>query len=1052
MVNSQTATNECPKLLGLDDPRVWDTELAFEHLQALGEADSKRTAERRLHSLGMLPQEQTSDKLLDESEHSPNRRVLDWAIEQARKRRDRVMFVQLQPLPGGQPCLHANDARGARFWIPMARLDGDAVRQAIEDLQHHIGKPIAVFPHGRLVGYMRSMPGTADIHLCPQAYRPVLPSGLTLSGNNRRGQSLSLHLKRLEEQSIHLIREAVAEAHKPVMMYSIGKDSSVMLHLARKAFYPAPPPFPLLHIDTRWNFQEMVLFRDFMARESGMDLLVHTNPEAIEKNINPFDHGAALHNDIAKTEALKQALDHYQFDVVFGGTRSDEEKSRASEGLFSFLNATQACNTEDQRAELSNLYNTRQRPGARRRVLPLSDWTELDIWHYICQENIPVVPLYFAKPRAVVVRPGMTMMVDDERCRLLPGEEVKIKKVRFRSLGCYPLTGAVESEAETREDILQEIINARQGRKPAHKDLTVNEWMARQARQDLLRLITCGNVDDGESTLIDRLLCESQQAFDGLVSNLPAAEGDRFFSTPRRNFIVAEAPGHEQYNHRLITSASTADVAVLLVDPRQGVSMQTCRHAYLVSLAGVRQVVLAIDKMDLVGYERTVFDAIVAEFSDMAKSLGFEGIAPIPLSALKGDNISARSAHTPWYKGPTLMACLESIDLQRAPRQKAVFPVQWVNRPNASFRGLSGTLASGQLAVGDTLRVTASGQTATLARIVTADGDLKLAHAGDAVTLVLDREVDASRGDVISLADQPLEMTDQFESTLVWIHDEPGHTGRSYEMKLANQWVGAGITSLKYRVNPATQAHESCKQLTRNDIAVANLALSKPLVFEPYTDNPTLGSFILVDKLTRVTVAAGMIRHNLRRAQNVHRQALSIAREDRERVNGHQGKVIWFTGLSGSGKSTIANALEKELHAQGKRTYILDGDNVRQGLNKDLGFTDADRVENIRRVAEVAKLMMDAGLIVMTAFISPFRSERAMARELIGAENFIEVFVDTPLAVCEQRDPKGLYKKARSGQLPNMTGINSPYERPEKPDVIFEQGGMTIQDLIKLLL
>jgi bifunctional enzyme CysN/CysC len=381
--------------------------------------------------------------------------------------------------------------------------------------------------------------------------------------------------------------------------------------------------------------------------------------------------------------------------------------------------------------------------------------------------------------------------------------------------------------------------------------------------------------------------------------------------------------------------------------------------------------------------------------------------------------------------------------------------VQWVNRPNASFRGFSGTLASGQLKVGDALRVTASGQTALLARIVTADGELSTAQANDAVTLVLDREVDASRGDVLALADLPLDMTDQFEATLVWMHEEHGLTGRSYDIKLSNQWASASITNLKYRVDVNTQAHESCKQLVLNDIAVANLALSKPLAIAPYDDNAALGGFILVDKYSHATVAAGMIRHNLRRAQNVHRQALTITREDRERLNGHKGKVIWFTGLSGSGKSTIANALEKELHALGKRTYILDGDNVRQGLNKDLGFTDADRVENIRRVAEVAKLMMDAGMIVMTAFISPFRAEREMARELIGQENFVEVFLDTPLAVCEQRDPKGLYKKARNGQLPNMTGISSPYEVPENPSFVITtkqfEIGQVVSDLLKQL-
>ena len=616
-------------------------------------------------------------------------------------------------------------------------------------------------------------------------------------------------------------------------------------------------------------------------------------------------------------------------------------------------------------------------------------------------------------------------------------------------------------------------------RNKAPKAVTIHEWLARQAQQDLLRFITCGSVDDGKSTLIGRLLWESQQVFDDQLTALHAdskrygtqgqdidfallvdgltAEREqgitidvayRFFATPRRQFIVADTPGHEQYTRNMVTGASTADIAVLLIDACRGVLTQSRRHAHLVSLVGIKQVILAVNKMDLVGYKQEVFDAIVADFHALAQSLNFTGITPIPLSALKGDNITERSRHTPWYQGPTLMGCLETLPITQPVQNKAVFPVQWVNRPNTNFRGFSGTLAAGQLAIGDTLRITASGQTASLARIITADGDLNTAHAGDAVTLVLDREVDVSRGDVVALADQPLEMTDQFEATLVWMHDEPGHAGRTYELKLANQWTSASLTDLKYRVNVNTLAHESCKQLALNDIAVANLALSKPLVFAPYDENRTLGGFILVDKFTHATVAAGMIRHNLRRAQNVHRQALSISREDRERLNGHKGKVIWFTGLSGSGKSTLANALEKELHSQGKRTYILDGDNIRQGLNKDLGFTDADRVENIRRVAEVAKLMMDAGLIVMTAFISPFRAEREMARELIGAEHFIEVFVDTPLEVCEERDPKGLYKKARSGQLPNMTGINSPYERPSNPDLVINSTVANTEDCV----
>lgn len=582
--------------------------------------------------------------------------------------------------------------------------------------------------------------------------------------------------------------------------------------------------------------------------------------------------------------------------------------------------------------------------------------------------------------------------------------------------------------------------------------------------QDSLRLITCGSQGDGKSTLVGRLLWELHQVTEDEADSLradcqrhdPQAKdinyallvdglaAERklgmtidatycFFSTSRRAFIVADTPGHETYTRNMVTGASNSDVAVLVVDAVQGMRTQTRRHAYLLSVLGIRHVVLAINKMDLVRDGQRAFDSIQDELQATASALGFTSITAIPISALKGDNLTTRSARTPWYSGPTLIGCLEALEVQRASSTRVIFPVQWLNNPDSGFCGLSGSLVSGELALGDVIRVTASGRTAKVTRLVTADGDLPKARAGDAVTLVLDQEVKASRGDVLALAAQPLPMSDQFEATLVWMVDEAGLIGRTYELKLATQWTTASITTLKYKMNVDTHSREACRHLGLNDIAVATLALSKPLAFSPYTESQVLGGFILVDTFTHATVAAGMIRHDLRRAQNVHRQALSITRQDRERLNGHKGKVIWFTGLSGSGKSTIANALEQELHAQGKRTYILDGDNVRQGLNNDLGFTDADRVENIRRVAEVAKLMMDAGLVVMTAFISPFRAERAMARQLIGEDNFIEVFVDTPLEVCEQRDPKGLYKKARSGLLPNMTGINSPYEAPQLP-------------------
>lgn len=595
--------------------------------------------------------------------------------------------------------------------------------------------------------------------------------------------------------------------------------------------------------------------------------------------------------------------------------------------------------------------------------------------------------------------------------------------------------------------------------------LSIESYLEQQQGQDLLRFITCGSVDDGKSTLIGRLLWDSRHLTDDQLANLKSesrkygtqgadidfallvdglsAEREqgitidvayRYFATAKRKFIVADTPGHEQYTRNMVTGASTADVAVILVDARQGVLTQTRRHAYLASLMGIRHVALAVNKMDLVNFDQDTYQRIVESFQAFAQPLGFMKITALPVSALKGDNITQRSAHTPWYNGPTLMGYLETAEVSAPQAERLVFPVQWVNRPNDAFRGFSGYVGEGQVKVGDEIRVTLSGQTATVTDIVSMDGSLQQAGHGDAVTLKLDREIDASRGDIISLSRKPLETTDQFEATLVWMDEEAGLHGRNYDIKLASQWASASITTIKYRVDINTLAHDASTQLLLNDISVCTLALSKPLVYDSYQHSKTLGSFILVDRISNATVAAGMITHSLRRAQNVHKQALSISRENREKLNGHKGKVIWFTGLSGSGKSTLANALEVDLHAKGYRTYLLDGDNVRQGLNKDLGFTDADRVENIRRIAEVAKLMMDAGMVVMTAFISPFRRERQMARELIGEENFVEVYVSTPLEVCEQRDVKGLYKKARAGQLPNLSGVGSPYEAPEPQD------------------
>ncbi|MEL0210802.1 MAG: adenylyl-sulfate kinase, partial [Novosphingobium sp.] len=529
--------------------------------------------------------------------------------------------------------------------------------------------------------------------------------------------------------------------------------------------------------------------------------------------------------------------------------------------------------------------------------------------------------------------------------------------------------------------------------------------------------------------LVDGLAAEREQ---GITIDVAY----RFFNTEKRKFIVADCPGHEQYTRNMVTGASTADLAVILIDARKGVLVQTRRHSYLCHLIGIRNIVLAVNKMDLVDYDPVVFDAIVKDYAEFAKSIGIESFTAMPISGFKGDNITTRSANTPWYQGPTLVEHLETVEVLSSVDADKPFrmPVQWVNRPNLDFRGFSGLIATGSVKPGDEIRVLPSGKTSTVTRIVTLDSDLDQAVASQSVTLCLADEVDCSRGDVISLADNPLQAADQFEATLVWLNDEAMLPGRAYWLKLATQTVSVTVQSPKYVVNVNTMEQLAAKTLELNAIGVAEIATDKPLVFEAYSDNRTLGGFVLIDKMSNATVAAGMLNFSLRRAQNVHWQALDISRDAHAALKRQKPKVLWFTGLSGSGKSTIANMVEKRLHAVGKHTFLLDGDNVRHGLNKDLGFTEADRIENIRRVGEVAKLMTDAGLIVLTAFISPFRAEREMVRTLMAEGEFVEIFVDTPLEVAEARDVKGLYKKARTGQLKNFTGIDSPYEAPEKPD------------------
>ena len=614
----------------------------------------------------------------------------------------------------------------------------------------------------------------------------------------------------------------------------------------------------------------------------------------------------------------------------------------------------------------------------------------------------------------------------------------------------------------------------------------IDAYLRQHQHKTLLRFITCGSVDDGKSTLIGRLLYDSKMIFEDQLAALEAdskkvgtqgqeidfallvdglaAEREqgitidvayRFFATEKRKFIVADTPGHEQYTRNMVTGASTADLAVILIDARKGVLTQTRRHSYLAHLIGIRNIVLAVNKMDLIDYDQARFEAIVADYAGFARSIGIKSFVALPISGFKGDNITtAPSPNTPWYKGPALIEHLETVDLDETADQAKPFrlPVQWVNRPNLDFRGFSGLISAGRVKPGDAVRVLPSGKTSTVTRIVTFDGDLEEAVAGQAVTICLADEIDCSRGDVLAAADDPPQAADQFEASIVWMADDPLIPGRPYWLKLGAHTVTAQVQGPKYQVNVNTLEHLAAKTLELNAIGVANLSTDKPIVFEPYAQSRDLGGFILIDKLTNATVAAGMLHFSLRRSQNVHWQALDVTREKHAELKNQKPAVLWFTGLSGAGKSTIANLVEKRLVRMNRHTFLLDGDNVRHGLNKDLGFTEADRVENIRRVGEVAKLMTDAGLIVLTAFISPFRSERRMVREMMKPGEFIEIFVDTPLAEAESRDVKGLYKKARAGQLANFTGIDSPYEAPEDPEIRIDTTKITPEQAADLIV
>lgn len=597
----------------------------------------------------------------------------------------------------------------------------------------------------------------------------------------------------------------------------------------------------------------------------------------------------------------------------------------------------------------------------------------------------------------------------------------------------------------------------------------IHQYLATHENKDMLRFLTCGSVDDGKSTLIGRLLHDAQSLYDDQLETLGsdskkfgtqggeidfallvdglAAEREqgitidvayRFFSTEKRKFIVADTPGHEQYTRNMATGASTADVAIILIDARHGVLAQTKRHSFICSLLGIRHVLVAINKMDIVDYREDKFRAIEEDYREFAKQLDFESITCMPLSALKGANILTKSPETPWYDGAALLPWLETIDVTRKDEQPFRMPVQWVNRPNLDFRGFSGTIVSGRVEPGDEVVILPSGKRTKIKSIVTRDGDLAFADKNRAVTLTLEDEVDASRGDVIASAKEPAEQSGQLQAKILWMDEEEMLPGRQYVLKSNNRMIPAQITELKHRIDVNTLEHLSGKTLKLNEIGECNLSLTQRLVFDPYTDNRALGSFILIDRLTNSTVGVGMIDYALRRSKNVHWQALEVNKESRQKQLGQKSCMLWFTGLSGSGKSTVANLVEKRLHDLGKLTYVLDGDNVRHGLNRDLGFTDADRVENIRRVGEAGKLMVDAGVITLVSFISPFETERRSVRERMEDGEFIEVFISTPLEVAEQRDVKGLYAKARKGEIKNFTGIDSPYEPPANPEITID--------------
>ena len=913
---------------------------------------------------------------------------------------------------------------------------------------------------------------------------------------------ISDYLTTIEQESIRIIREAVAEAVRPVMLYSIGKDSSVMLHLALKAFFPMKPPFPLLHVDTTWKFREMINFREETVDRLGLELITYTNEDGLRQGISPFSHGSRIYTDIMKTEALKKVLDTYRFDMIFGGARRDEEKSRAKERVFSFRDMHHRWSPRSQRPELWHIPNLKKNSGESFRVFPLSSWTELDIWRYIERERIPVVPLYFAAKRPVVQRNGQWIMADDDRMQLDSNEAPHMRQIRFRTLGCYPLTAGVESSATTTADIVRELeethTSERCGRlidfdQSGSMEKKKTGWLLLMSENTgVLRFLACGSVDDGKSTMIGHLLHRTNNLYDDqlkalqeenarigttegvtdyslLLDGLMAEREQgitidvayRYFSTLRRKFIVADTPGHENYTRNMTTAASQCGAALILIDVRQGIVPQTRRHILICAMMGIEKLLFAVNKMDLVGWSEQAFQEVVVSCNRLISELvplGFtvEDFAVVPVSALHGDNLTEPSARMPWYTGANVLEWLETSQVDYCPLDRAPFrfPVQYVIKGAQSsncwqhdfandfrlartgiYRAYAGTIVSGAVRQGDKIMVLPSGVVTTVSGISSHTQGLDSASAGMAISLLLEGDYDIARGDIIVPEAERPEMAAIFKVRLVWMDAQPFFAGRQYLFKNLCGTATAEATRIRGRIDLVSFQLLSTDQLGMNDLGEAELIVSRSIPYDPYHVNRETGGFILIDRLTNATVACGMIRYAMRRAANVHWQREEVSRKERSKAMGQKPAVIWLTGLSGAGKSTIANCLERKLLEQGYHTVLLDGDNVRHGLNKDLGFSEADRIENIRRIGEVAKLMVDAGLIVITAFISPYKAERDMARRILPGGDFIEVFVDTPLMECERRDPKGLYRKARLGQIPNFTGINSPYQAPDSPEI-----------------